>query len=716
MKVISREGNLMEYDSSKIFRAIKKAFNACNQNVDDKVIWEIVNEISIWNEITVEDIQDQVMEVLRDYGYSYVADEYLIYKYKHAQARQLAESKQKFINNYKEASNTANATIDDNSNVGNKNIGILNAEGHKEENILVNRAMVVNKLKQLFPDFLHKSYYQDLRHHIIYKHDESSFMGAVAPYCCSISMYPFLNNGIKGIGGLSAKPKNLDSFCGMFVNLMFAIAGQFAGAVATPEFLMYFDYFCRKEWGDNYYENPDLVVTINTVREMTIRKKIRQYFQQVIYSVNQPAAARGMQSVFWNIAYFDKPFFEAMFENFVFPDFTSPKWESLKWLQKEFMQWFNEERLKCLLTFPVESYALIYKDGEFVDKDSAELVIDEYSKGHSFFTYISDTADSLSSCCRLKNKVNGKEFNFTNGNMGVETGSKSVITLNLNRIIQDCCKIYGIVPDNWIDNVSNIKNYLNNILERVYKYHIAYNECLWDMYDAKLLPAYTEGFISLNKQYLTIGINGLNQAAEFLGVTCNDNPEYQKFCQTIFGTIKEANTSHNGEFNGHKLSFNTECIPAESLAIKNYNWDKQDNYWVPEDTNLYASYIFKPNDESVSILEKIRLHGSNYIGDYLDGGSAAHLNLSEHLSKEQYRKLLNVAAENGCQYFTFNIPNTECGDCGFIAKYPFDKCPKCGSTKVYLWDRIIGYLTKIANWSDGRQKEQKTRVYAKDIY
>lgn len=715
MKVISREGNLMEYDSSKIFKAIKKAFNACNQNVDDKVIWEIVNEISIWDEITVEDIQDQVMEVLRDYGYSYVADEYLIYKYKHAQARQLAESKQEFINNYKEASNTANATIDDNSNVGNKNIGILNAEGHKEENILVNRAMVVNKLKQLFPDFPHKSYYQDLRHHIIYKHDESSFMGAVAPYCCSISMYPFLNNGIKGIGGLSAKPKNIDSFCGMFVNLMFAIAGQFAGAVATPEFLMYFDYFCRKEWGDNYYENPDLVVTANTVREMTIRKKIRQYFQQVIYSVNQPAAARGMQSVFWNIAYFDKPFFEAMFENFVFPDFTSPKWESLEWLQREFMQWFNEERLKCLLTFPVESYALIYKDGEFADKDSAELVIDEYSKGHSFFTYISDTADSLSSCCRLKNKVNGKEFNFTNGNMGVETGSKSVITLNLNRIIQDCCKIYGIIPDNWIDNISNIKNYLNNILERVYKYHIAYNECLWDMYDAKLLPAYTEGFISLNKQYLTIGINGLNQAAEFLGVTCNDNPEYQKFCQTIFGTIKEANTSHNGEFNGHKLSFNTECVPAESLAIKNYNWDKQDGYWIPEDTNLYASYIFKPNDESVSILEKIRLHGKNYIGDYLDGGSSAHLNLSEHLSKEQYRKLLNVAAENGCQYFTFNIPNTECGDCGFIAKYPFDKCPKCGSTHVYLWDRIIGYLTKIANWSDGRQKEQKTRVYAKDI-
>ena len=713
MDIIKRNGQKEEFNPTKIRNAVKSAFNSVGYSVDENVYDEIVDSIKIWNEMSIEDIQDQVIETLRNFDFGDVADSYLIYRYKHEQARKMVKAKKTFIQKYKKSSNTANATIDDNSNVANKNIGILNAEGHKEENILVNRGMISDKLKELFPDFDSKQYEKDLEHHIIYKHDESSFMGAIAPYCCSISMYPFLNNGIKGLGGLSASPKNLDSFCGMFVNLMFAVAGQFAGAVATPEFLMYFDYFARKEWGDLYYEKPDCIVTTDHCkRQKTIRSQIHQYFQQVVYSINQPAAARGMQSVFWNIGYFDKPFFDSMFENFMFPDMTAPQWESLNWLQKEFMQWFNEERLKCILTFPVESFAIIYKNGKFVDQENADFVAEEYTRGHSFFTYISDTADSLSSCCRLKNKVNGKEFNFTNGNMGVETGSKSVITLNLNRIIQDST----VNRDSGLEFDDIFLPYLENILQRVYKYHIAYNECLWDMYDAKLLPAYTEGFISLNKQYLTIGINGLNQAAEFLGIKCNNNSEYKKFCRLIFSTIKESNQQANGKFNGHKITFNTEMVPSESLAIKNYNWDKQDNYWVPSDTNLYASYIFKPNDSSISPLEKMILHGSNYIGDYLDGGSACHINLSEHLSLEQNKKMLKFAAENGCQYFTYNIPNCECEKCGFIAKQPFDKCPKCGETEhIALYDRVIGYLTKIKNWSEGRQIEQKTRVYSKEV-
>ena len=721
MYIIKRNGQKELFNPLKIKNAVKAAFNSVDYTVDENVLDEIVSCVKVWDEMNIEDIQDQVIETLRNLEFNEIADSYLIYRYKHAQARRMVQSKKEFIKKYKESSNTANATVDDNSNVGGKNIGILNAEAHKDENILVSRGMITDKLKELFPNFDSKQYVRDLNSHIIYKHDESTFMGAIAPYCCSISMYPFLNNGIKDLGGLSASPKNLDSFCGMYVNLIFAVAGQFAGAVATSEFLLYFDYFARKEWGDNYYQKPDVQLNnAHASRFMSIRKKIHQHFQQVIYSINQPAAARGMQAAFVNFSYFDKPFFDAMFGNFRFPDMSEPKWESLKWLQKEFMMWFNAERLKCLITFPVESVALIYKDGKFEDEDMAEFVAEEYARGHSFFTYISDTADSLSSCCRLKNKVDTKEFNFTNGNMGVETGSKSVITLNLNRIVQDCARLhkyeeYGIVNihGRFLDY---LKEYLEDILQRVYKYHIAYNECLWDMYDAGLLPVYKAGFISLNKQYLTIGINGLNQAAEFLGIKCrHSDKDYRRFCQFIFGTIKDSNTKANGKYFNHKVTFNTECVPAESLAVKNYNWDKSDNYWVPEDTNLYASYIFKPNDKETSVLEKFILHGRDYIGDYLDGGSAAHINLSEHLSKAQYKRLLEFAAKNGCQYFTFNIPNCECDKCGFIAKQPFTECPKCGSTQVSLWDRIIGYLTKISNWSEGRQIEQKTRVYDTNI-
>ena len=825
---------------------------------------------------------------------------------------------------------------------------------------------------------------------------------------------------------------------------------------------------------EDYYqhiiEDPSYILKFGDGTR-TIKGQIHQYWQQIVYTISQPAAARGYQSAFVNFSYFDEPFFNGMFGDFYFPDGTKPDWESLNWIQKEFMMWFNNERLRCLLTFPVESVTLLYKDGEFVDKDMYKFVCDEYGRGHSFFTYISDTVDSLSSCCfskdqkvlwksstsgvnlttleelhdlnwepykrnlrifhngswvsgktiklpnremykvvtennkemymtdnhinvtldgekttdklttndylmfntmalnavpendehltyeqgfvvgaflgdgsfgsrhedgtiydinfsqnenkyrkcmsmiditnkqiggenvsycskvynnvypvrisskklvafiqkwtnwkegtlyfnkelnldcllqsvefrkgildgwyntdggnsnrcyttseklaecmevlitslgmqsiinvsdrtdenvvirgeeynrnyplycvrwyeqanhrtnkdkehswikknnsiyfkiksiekveyvddvycieckneeepyftlpnglithncRLKNKLQTKEFNFTNGNIGVQTGSKSVITLNLSRIIQDWFNGRKEKKNDFVfqgneEDYDSLKTYINKILDRVYKYHEAYNELLWDMYDSNLLPVYKAGFIDLNKQYLTIGLNGLNQAAEFLGIQCRDNKMYQDFCQNLFGNFKTQNEAHKVTEGKHKLTFNCEQVPAESLALKNYKWDKEDGYWVPSDTNLYASYVFKPNDKDTSILEKIRLHGKNYIGDWLDGGAAAHLNLDAHLSTTQYAKLLAYAAENGCSYLTFNIPNCQCDDCGYIAKQPFDVCPRCGSKNVSLWDRIIGYLTKIKNWSAGRQIEQKTRVYS----
>jgi len=709
MQVIKRDGTKEEFNADKIFRALTKAFEACGYPDMSSTIQEIVSNITFWDNMTIEDIQNEIEESLTDYDYLDVLRTYIIYRSKHKSIREYVENKRAYIDNYKNASNTANATIDDNSNVASKNIGILNAEIHKEDNIEISRGMIVSKLRELFPDFDAKNYLNDLKHHTIYKHDESSFAGAIAPYCVSMTMYPFLLHGIKQIGGLSAAPKNLDSYCGMYINLIFATSAMFAGAVATSEFLLYFDYFARKEWGNNYYQKSDVIITSDHCNKTkTIKQQIHQHFQQVIYSINQPAAARGLQSAFVNFSYFDKSFFEGMFGDFYFPDGTQPIWESLSWLQQDFMQWFNAERLRCILTFPVESFALVYKNGEFEDKESAEFIAQEYARGHSFFTYISDTVDSLSSCCRLKNMITTKEFSFTNGNMGVQTGSKSVITLNLNRIIQDS----GVNKNSGLEFDDIFIPYIENILSRVYKYHTAYNELLWDMYDAGLLPVYKAGFIDLNKQYLTIGINGLNQAAEFLGIKCTKNDEYKEFCKLIFSTIKESNSKANSTFNSHKLAFNTECVPSESLAAKNYNWDKEDGYCVPTDTNLYASYIFKPNDPTVSVLDKLYMHGKNFANDCLDGGSAAHIGLDHHLSVEQYRKLLHYAAENGCQYFTFNIPNCECDDCGFIAKQPFKKCPKCGSTSVSLYDRIIGYLTKIKNWSSPRQIEQKTRIYS----
>ena len=716
--VRKRDGSIETFNWEKIDTAVTKAFASQNREVPQLVFDIIRNTIKIKHDnqevIDIEEIQDDVVKSIIAAGEWDVALAYHSYREKHKSIRTLAQSRAEFIEKYKKANNTADASIDDNSNVANKNIAVLNTEMYKDINIEVNRYRVMSKLKELYPDFDANQYIRDLHNHIIYKNDENSTFGF--PYCVAITMYPFLQNGIKALGGLSAAPKNIDSFCGMFVNLVFAISSQYAGAVATSEFLMYFDYFARKEWGEDYFGRTDTIISSpDCNRQMTISKQIDQYFQEICYSINQPSAARGYQAVFWNVAIFDKEFFKGMFGDFYFPDGSRPVWESLDWLQKHFMKWLNKERLSTILTFPVVSVSMLYKDGHFVDSKMSDFVAEEYAEGDSFFTYISDSVDSLSSCCRLKNKVQTHEFNFTNGNMGVMTGSKSVITLNMNRIVQDWSKMMmELNKGDWTqerarESWADLHEYLVNILERVYKYHNAYNELLWDLYNANLLPAYKAGFINLNKQYLTVGIAGLTASAEFLGILINNNEEYQKYCQLVFGTIKEQNALHKTV----KTTYNTEMIPAESAGAKLYKWDSEDGYWTPKDINLYTSYVFKPYDPDISVLDKFILHGANYIGDYLDGGSANHVNLEEHLSKKQYEMLLKYAAEVGCQYFTFNIPNCECEDCGFIAKQPFSKCPKCGSTNVSLWDRIIGYLTKIKNWSEARRIEQKHRIYGK---
>ncbi len=711
MKVQKRDGKIVPFDIDKIKIAISNCLSSAypkfkvNENILDNLISNVEKAIhskeSQSQIINVEVIQNLVEDVLMSCNLYQATRNFILYREKHKQLRDFCTKKKEFMLNYAKSANTADATIDDNSNVSNHNIAVLNAEIHKEDNQAVNYRLLEEEVRKLFPDFDYKQMLKDFNS-IMYLHDSSSQIGM--PYCVAVTMYPFLNNGIKDLGGLSAKPKSLESFCGIFINMVFAISAQYKGACATPGFLLCMDYFCRQEWGNDYYLHSDTICT-GIVKQKTIQQQIEQYFQQVTYSINQPASARGGQSCFWNVSIFDKEFFNTMYGEFKFPDMSEPIWESFDWLQKLYLHWLNQERLKCILTFPVVSVALIYKDGKFVDEDLYHYTCKEYAEGNSFFTYINDSPESLSSCCRLSSKISKPQFNFTNGQIGEMTGSKNVITLNLNRIIQDWDKLPVKLDENKWDS---LKVYLEDILDRVYKYQEAYNSILTQLYDAGLLTVYNAGFINLKKQYLTIGINGLNQAAEYLGIKCNKNEDYKQFCNFIFRTIKDQNTKHKTK----DLMFNTELTPCESAAIKLYNRDKKDGYWVPDDTNLYASYIFKPNDKEISIFDKLYLHGKDVCGDSLDGGVAAHLNLSEHLTEKQYEKIVTYAAKVRCKYFTFNVPNCECDDCGFIAKQPFSKCPHCGSTKVSLYDRVIGYLTKIKNWSTGRQIEQKTRVYA----
>lgn len=627
------------------------------------------------------------------------------------------EKKLKFIDSYMKAINAATASeVDANANVVSKNIATMSSELSKTDMLNLNYAIMHKYISQKYGEELADQFLIDEENHLIYSHDSTSIM----PYCASITLYPFLLDGLKKLGGTSGAPKHANSFVGGLCNLIFLVAGQFAGAVAVPEFLPYLDHFLRVDYGNDYTEHLDEPVWHIGTNEFTVRHIIEDLFQEFVYCINQPAGARGYQSPFTNIAYYDHGYFSSIFKDFVFPDGDEPCWETTKELQKLFMQWFNEERTKEVITFPVETMNLLWdKDTKkYVDSETADFTAEMWSKGHSFFLYNSDSADALSSCCRLKNAIEENVFSYTLGAGGIETGSKKVITLNINHIVQDWFN--EEVNKKYKRNRKTLPEYITIIVDRVHKYLEAYNDYLWDIYQADLLTVYTAGFMDLDKQYLTVGINGFLEGAEFLQTVNDyipdqyknmliqpDNDAYKQYAKDILSTVKELNIKDKTEH----LKFNTELVPAENAGAKLYSWDKKAGYLVNKNRNLYNSYFYPVEDPTYDPVKKMYLQGTNFIGN-LDGGSAYHCNLDTHLSKEQYRKLMDIAINAGCSYFTFNIPNTICNECGHIDKRMLTECPCCGSKNIDYATRIIGYLKRISNFSAVRQAEAATRYYA----
>ncbi|MBR5929053.1 MAG: anaerobic ribonucleoside-triphosphate reductase [Prevotella sp.] len=688
--ITKRDGSKDRFSLDKIMNAIVKAFDSVQEPAELGTISKILSHLDMKDDIKVEDIQNQVEEALMREGYYKVAKSFMLYRQAHSEDRETL-AKLQFLSEYCDSVNAATGSkYDANANVEHKNIATLIGELPKSNFIRLNRRLLTDRIKKMYGKPLADEYIDKLTHHFIYKNDETS----LANYCASITMYPWLIGGTASIGGNSTAPTNLKSFCGGFVNMVFMVSSMLSGACATPEFLMYMNYFIGKEYGQDYYKRVNDQADLS-LKKRTIDKVITDYFEQIVYSLNQPTGARNYQAVFWNVAYYDKYYFESIFGDFYFPDGTKPDWESLSWLQKRFMKWFNKERTKTLLTFPVETMALLTtKEGEPMDPEWGDFTAEMYSEGHSFFTYMSDNADSLSSCCRLRNEITDNGFSYTLGAGGVSTGSKSVLTINLNRCIQ-----YAV--NHKIDYLE----YLGTVIDLCHKVQLAYNENLKELQAHGMLPLFDAGYINISRQYLTIGINGLVEAAEFMGLKITPNDEYLHFVQGILGLIEK----YNKQYRTKDVMFNCEMIPAENVGVKHAKWDREDGYFVPRD--CYNSYFYVVEDESLSVIDKFKLHGAPYI-EHLTGGSALHMNLDEHLSKEQYAHLLKVAAKEGCNYFTFNIPNTVCNECGHIDKRYLKECPHCHSKDVDYMTRIIGYLKRVSNFSQARQEEAARRFYA----
>ena len=720
MQVVKRDGSIEEFNVDKIISAVEKAFKSCNKKMP-QYLYDMIGALFGTLEgdtIGIEEIQNKVEDVLMNDKHFDVAKSYIIYREQHKQARFIRE-RIDYMNEYSQSNENAatSSETDANANVTMKNVANLEGEVYKTTNRVIQRQRMKDKLNEMYPEVA-KKYEEDLNSHIIYTHDEAT-TPVLKQYCMAVSLYPLMMEGVGNIDGITPTPPNdLQSFSGQVTNLIFLLSSQCKGAVAVGEYFIALNYYIVQEFGPNWYEKLDVVTTTDHCsKQRTIRDAIYKAFKQFIYGVNQPAGNRSYQSPFTNVSYYDHTYFDSLFGEFYYPDGTKPQWEAVDCLQRLFMKFFNKLRTKQILTFPVETMAMVYdpKTNDIIDKDYKDFTAEMYAEGHSFFTYISDSADSLASCCRLRNELAENTFNPTSGLTGVMTGSCNVITLNINRIVQDWIKS-PLTPDE-LDSgeewANKFKQYLIPILERVYKYHIAFKTMLYELEDRGMFAASNGGYIYISKLYSTIGINGLNEAARFLGMTVGNNKEYIEFLQLVLGTIKEQNKAHSIHDANRPFLFNSEVVPAEGLGGKNYNWDKEDGYWVPEDENLYNSYFYDAHDDT-SVLDKFILHGRQTY-QYTDGGSAAHINLEDHLSKEQYLKLIDFAIANGTNYFTFNIPNSKCDDCGYITKHPITECPKCHSNHITQYTRVIGYLRPIKSFGKDRQIEASKRVYSKNI-
>ena len=727
MKVQKRTGQIVDFDLEKIGNAIKKAFDSKQVEYDPAIVKSVDKLISLTYTnvpVSVETIQDYVERALMQFGYYDIAKTFILYREQRKSTRFVKE-RIDYMNQYSQSTDNAasSSETDGNANVTMKNVANLEGEVYKTTNRIIQRQRMKDELNILFPEVA-KQYETDLDNHIIYTHDEAS-TPVLKQYCMAVSLYPLLTEGVGNIDGVTpSEPNDLQSFSGQITNLIFLLSSQCKGAVAVGEYFIALNYYVVKEFGDKWYEKLDCEASSpHCLIKRTVRDNILKAFKQFVWGVNQPAGNRSYQSPFTNISYYDHTYFTSLFGEFCYPDGSKPEWIAIDTLQRMFMKWFNQIRLKQVLTFPVETFAMVHNGDDIIDLNYKQLCAEMYAEGHSFFTYISDSADSLASCCRLRNELAENTFSPTSGLTGVMTGSCNVITLNINRIVQDWALTHTlngtplIKGKKLIGNPlrvtvieNDLKNYVTRILERVYKYHIAFKTMLYDLEDKGMFAASNGGYIHISKLYSTIGINGLNEAARFLGMKVSNNPEYIEFLQLILGTIKEQNKLHSIHDRKRPFLFNSEVVPAEGLGGKNYKWDKEGGYVVPEDENLYNSYFYNAHDDT-SILDKFILHGHQTY-QYTDGGSAAHINLEDHLSKEQYLKLIDFAITNGTNYFTFNIPNSKCEDCGKIIKSPIDTCPCCGSHNITQYTRVIGYLRPTKAFGSDRQQEARNRIYS----
>ena len=588
-----------------------------------------------------------------------------------------------FIDNFVDKQTVADASIDGNANVGTKDICSLTAEMSKPHSKLLAFNKIYHEINKKYGFKTANEWLANEWDGHFYLHDAAST--TYVPYCFAYDIENLVNKGLYFVENFNAQPpKHLVTYTDFVGEFVSWTSNRSSGACGLPSFLIYSYYFWKKDCENNYYvQSPEYY------RD--------QEFQRIIYKLNQPYL-RVNQSAFTNFSIFDRPYLEALFGGKTYPDgtFVIDEIDNLIEYEKAFMNIVSEIRSQNMMTFPVLTYALLRKDGKFVDEKFAKWCCKHNMKWADSNFFISDDITSLSNCCRLVSDVKNLGYFNSIGGSALEVGSIKVNTINLARIA---------------DESETQNDYIKELREKVVldlKALDAIRGIIQRNIEKGLLPNYTHKIMNMSSQYNSIGIIGIYEALQKFGMTYKDEFGYTyytdegvEFAKKILAVINE----EKNKFTKDKdYSANIEQIPGERAASILM---QKDMFFYPNqvyELPLYGNQWI-PLGVKTSIQEKVKLSAT--LDKACNGGSIAHINIDAPFNDFNTAwKLLNYIADAGVVYFAFCTRISACANNhGFYG----NKCPVCGGDKVTTYQRIVGFLTPEKTYSKERKAEFSMR-------
>lgn len=583
----------------------------------------------------------------------------------------------KFSKKFFSSTVTADSSIDANANVDDMSVIVYNIELPKPFFKINSYYVLWKNLRRLYGHELANKIIEMQLTGDIYIHDFHG-IGAGILYCFNYSTYDILLQGLPMVKKIkSYPPKYLYSFKSQLEQFVVIAANSTLGATGLADLLLVISYYMKNilnTKSDGHFKFAS---------EEDCWIYLRETLVSFIYTVNQPL--RGHQSPFTNVSIYDRYFLEELQDKYIFPDGSKLDLDLCDKIQDLFIETMNSELRRTPITFPVTTACLsVSQEKDILDERFLKKIA-EYNKEFGFLNIYCGASSTLSSCCRLRSESSNEYFNSF-GSGGTKIGSLGVVSINLPRL---AIKFKNKDKEEFFKHLAykvGVCAMINNVKRGIAKRRI----------DNGNLPLYTHRFMSLDKQYSTVGVNGLNECVELFGLNILEESG-QQFVLEIMNVINSENEKFEKRYN---TPHNVEQVPGENMSIKMAAIDRLLKY---QDTYDMYSNQFIPLTTKADLLDRIYLQG--LFDKYFSGGAICHLNIDQKIEDStSIAELIRAAAKQGVVYHAINYNIQECIK-GHMSVGKKDTCAICGNKVINNFTRVVGFLTNVKNWHKIRREQ-----------